>query len=361
MKPVEIDGSYGEGGGQILRTAVALSALTGKPVRVYNIRAKRPNPGLQAQHLTGVKAVAMISKARVDGLRIRSTEITMYPQRITGGNFSFDVGTAGSISLVLQSVLPALAFAAAPSSLKITGGTDVAWSPPIDYMRNVFFKLLAKMGYHVDCEVKRRGHYPKGGGQVVVYTHPVEKLSPITLMDLGEVQRIQGVSHCVRLPRHVAERQASTARRVLEAEGYRDVEIAVESYPPGRDPHLGPGSGIVLWAETSTGTVIGADALGERGKPAEKVGEEAAAKLLEELRLGAAVDKHASDMLIPYMAVADGSSSIKTSELTMHTATAIHVVESFLPVKFEVEGKLGSPAVIRVNGVGMRNPSLAQT
>ena len=349
---IEIDGSYGEGGGQILRTAIALSAVTGKPVKVYNIRAKRPKPGLQAQHLTGVKAVAMITKADVKGLQIGSMEVVFHPKVIQPGKYTFDVGTAGSISLVLQSLLPALAFAPAPVELEITGGTDVSWSPPIDYMRNVFIPMVGKMGYRIDMKTLRRGHYPKGGGKVVVRAEPVERLKPVELIEQGSVIKISGISHCVRLPKHVASRQAMAAKQVLQAKGFKDVELLEEYYPPEKDPHLGPGSGIVLWAHTSANTIIGADALGSPGKPAEKVGEEAATKLIEEISSGAAVDSHMGDMLIPYIALASGFSKIKVSKLTLHAQTAIAVVEKFLDVSFKVDGELEKTSTISVCGVG---------
>ena len=272
MSFIEIDGSYGEGGGQILRSSVALSALVMKPVHVFNIRAKRSNPGLRPQHVTAVRAVATISDALVKGLSIGSREIYFTPRRRAYGHFKFDVGTAGSISLVLQALLPAAAFAPGPCTFEIIGGTDVMRAPPIDYIRNVFLPWLRKMGYHVRIEVRRRGHYPRGGGHVISMTQPVKTLKPLTALERGKIVEIRGLSHCVKLPRHVAERQARSAEKVLKEAGFDNVKIDLEWYPPGRDPHLGPGSAIVLWAITDKGFIIGADALGERGKRAEIVG-----------------------------------------------------------------------------------------
>jgi RNA 3'-terminal phosphate cyclase (ATP) len=164
-KVIEIDGSFGEGGGQVLRTAVALSALLGREVHIKNIRAKRPNPGLRAQHMTAVKAVAALCDAETIGLEIESTELSFMPRKIVSGSFKFDVGTAGSISLVLQALMPAGAFSSGGTEFEITGGTDVRWSPTIDYVRFVILPMLSRLGYAAELKLIRRGHYPKGGGK----------------------------------------------------------------------------------------------------------------------------------------------------------------------------------------------------
>jgi len=353
---VEIDGSFGEGGGQILRTSLALSALLGRPVRIYNIRAKRPRPGLQRQHLVSVRAVAELSSARVEGLRLGSTEIVFYPGRIRGGRFRFDIGTAGSITLVLQAVLPVAAYAPEPVEMQITGGTDVPWSPPIDYVRFVLRRLLERMGYVFEAVLRRRGHYPRGGGLVVVRVpRPPGRLDAVDYGSRGRILAVEGLSHAVRLPRHVAERQAAAARRLLQRLGV-PVRIELEWYEPGRDPHLGPGSGIVVWAIAER-SVLGGDALGAKGKPAERVGEEAARKLLEDFETSAALDRHASDMLITYAAVACGESLLYGSRLTMHAWTNMHVVRKLAPeveMEFVEGGELDKPFKLRVHGLCLR-------
>jgi RNA 3'-terminal phosphate cyclase (ATP) len=350
---VRILGDMLEGGGQIIRTSIALSALTGEEVEIVNVRGKRSPPGLKAQHVTGIRAVAAISEAEVEGLEVGSMRLRFKPRTRGGGAFTFNVGTAGSISLVLQALMPAAAFAPKPLEAKITGGTDVKWSPTIDYIRMVTLPILAKMGYKAELKVERRGHYPRGGGQVAFKAYPIEKLNPITLEERGTVIKIDGRSHCVRLPSHVAERQAEAASRLLRNAGFEKVNVELESYPPESDPHLGPGSGITLYAPTSTGTIIGADAIGEKGKPAEKVGEEAASKLLADLKTGMALDRHMGDMIIPYIAVADGKSEITVSQLTLHTMTNIKVTEAITGAQFKVQGELGKPARIEVNGIGL--------
>jgi len=353
---IEIDGSIGEGGGQVLRTSIALSALIGKPVKVFNIRARRPNPGLKAQHATGIKAVAEIARAKTEGVHVGSKTIVFSPTGLRGGRYRFDVGTAGSISLVLQSIMPAAAFAPEAMELEVKGGTDVAWSPPIDYLSNVALPNLSIMGYKAELKMERRGHYPKGGGIVKATILPVKKLKSVRLLKRGGIGLVEGISHAVRLPSHVAERQARSAERLLRREGF-DVKIRLETY--GRhDPHLGPGSGIVLWAKTGAGTVIGADSLGERGKPAEKVGEDAASKFLEEVRSGAPIDRHMGDMIIPFIAVAEGTSEVKVSKLTLHLLTNIQITEMILGVKFNVEGGKDEAGIVEVEGLGLENENL---
>jgi RNA 3'-terminal phosphate cyclase (ATP) len=348
MSAIEIDGSVLEGGGQILRTALALSAILGKPIRVFNIRARRSNPGLQQQHLTGVLAAARIANAQVIGAVKGSTELTFKPGRIGCGGFRFDIGTAGSVTLVIQTILPILVFAPCESTVTITGGTDVPWSPPIDYVRFVMLPMLGLFGVKAEVRLVRRGHYPRGGGEVVLTVRPSE-LRAVNAVEFGNLVEIRGLSHAVRLPAHVARRQADSARDTLIKAGISvPIEISLETYEQGRDPHFGPGSGIVLWARSDRGYVKGADALGERGKPAEVVGEEAANRLLENLRSNMALDEHMGDMVIPYMVLARGKSAVGVSRITLHTLTNIYVVERMMDVKFVVDGAEGKPGIIRV-------------
>jgi len=208
------------------------------------------------------------------------------------------------------------------------------------------------MGYKVEIEVIRRGHYPKGGGLVTVKTHPISRLKPINRVRRCDVVEIQGISHAVKLPSHVAQRQAKAAEDYLKSKGYHKVNIDVETYELGKDPHLGPGSGIVLWAICSNGCILGSDALGAKGKPAEVVGREAAEGIVRELESGMCFDSHMADMLIPYIALAEGLSLIGVSNLTLHALTNIEITERILGVKFEIDGKEGSPSKIGVKGLG---------
>jgi len=212
------------------------------------------------------------------------------------------------------------------------------------------------MGYRGEVECVQRGHYPRGGGIVRAHIEPLEKLQALRLTEPGRVVHVAGVAHCVRLPAHIATRMAHAASKALIKAGHAKVDIKAESYPPTQDPHLGPGTGITLWAETESGAILGASSLGERGKLAEQVGREAAESLIEQLQTGRAVDRHLTDQLVPYLALAGGESEITSAELTSHALTNIALVEQILGVRFEVEGELKQPGRIRVEGLGHTKP-----
>ena len=350
---IEIDGSHGEGGGQILRTSISLAALTMNSIRITDIRAGRPKPGLKKQHLAGIKLAGKLVNAEIIGAEIGSKEVEFVPKKRTHGKFSQDVGTAGSLSLLLQAVLPPAALSPEPVQFNLKGGTDVAWSPPIDYMSHVFAWALEKMGPRTEFDVHRRGHYPRGGGEVLASIEPVKHISPLKMVEFGELKYIRGISHCVRLPSHVARRQAKSAEERLQKKVMEDIDIRVETYPKNSDPHLGAGSGIVLWAESTDGYRLGADSLGERGKRAEIVGEEAAQHLLEEISAGMAVDVHLADMLVPYLAIAEGTSKIGVSEISSHLRTNIWVAEQILGVEYKLETKPDGTGILSIKGVGI--------
>ncbi len=327
-----IDGSFGEGGGQILRTSVAMAAITETPVRIRNIRSNRPNPGLSAQHLTAIEAVASLTGAEVSGLAIRSTEVTFVPGEIRGGAYRLNIGTAGSISLLLQCLIPVALHSPETVLFDITGGTDVNWSPPIDYLRHVTLPALALAGCGVEIEVLRRGYYPRGGGQIRAVITP----SWISGVDFErmDANTVYGCSHASRLPEHVVNRQRNAAAVRLEAHGY-SADIVTEHNPAAPKGSRGSsgstGSGITLWCG-----LMGGSALGERGKPAEVVGSDAADSIIRELDCGASVDVYLADQLIPYMAIAKAG-SFTTRELSLHTKTNIRVCEQFTDAKFEIE------------------------
>jgi len=342
---IRIDGSYGEGGGQIIRTAVALSAVTGTEVTISNIRINRPKPGLKAQHMTAIRTAADMTGARLSGLKPGSTELTFSPGDISGGHYNMDIGTAGSITLLLQCLMPVASAAQEPVSLEITGGTDVAWSPPVDYMSHVLLPVLLAMGLECSIELYRRGYYPRGGGRVTAIIHP-SALQAVVLdkederdtkkeetekeKEVGkeiEPCTVAGISHSSNLPPHVARRQADTAATALEKAGYSSsIDTRLASVPS-------TGSGITLWCGHAGGS-----ALGKRGLPAEKVGKAAAREIITELDSGATVDVHLADQLIPYMGLAGGG-SFTVREVSGHTRTNIWVVEQFLGVEFRIEEK----------------------
>ncbi len=327
---IEIDGSYGEGGGQILRISVALSAVTGKSVKIVKIRAGRKKPGLAAQHLTAIRSVGEMCGARIDGLNIGSQTVEFHPGELRGGRFRFDIGTAGSITLVFQACfLPALN-APAKSVLTVTGGTDVRWSPPMDYFQNVFLPMVGKMGVFAKVESVKRGYYPKGGGKVILHIEPKDALSPLQLEDLGGPLTIKGISHVSNLPDHIPERMTKSAKKDLIRLGRPDIVSKIFS----GDEAFGQGGAIVLWAENED-TVLGGNATAERGVKAETVGEIASKELWKEIKSGATLDIHVSDQILPYMAMADGESSFLVREVTNHTKTNMWLIEQFFDVEFK--------------------------
>jgi RNA 3'-phosphate cyclase len=337
---IEIDGSHGEGGGAIARISTALSALTSKPIHISNIRANRPKSGLAPQHLSAIMAIANLTNARYKGLEIGSNEVYFWPKHLKGGDFTIDIKTAGSVTLVLQAFMIPAAFAKSRVFITIKGGTDVRWSPSVDYLKNVTLPILKFMGYDAKMDLIQRGHYPRGGGIVRVTINPIQKLKPSKFLDI-EIKEIKGISHCVKLPEHVALRQAKSAEDVLKTEGY-EADIKIET----SNRALGPGSGIVLWTE-GTNRVAGSS-IGEPRKKAELVGKEAAKELLYHISKKTAIDKYMGDQIIPYIAIA-GNSEIKTAELTSHTNTNVYVVEKITGKKFFLEGNLGEIATIKVD------------
>jgi len=329
---IEIDGSYGSGGGQILRTAAGLSALTGKPCRVFNIRAKRRNPGLREQHLQAIRAVSRMCSGKLTGAEIGSQEITFEPGRIKEGELLVPISTAGSVGLVLQALL--IPSSKSGAKIKLSGGgTCGKWAPPISYIQNVLANFLSEMGYKVNIKVLREGFYPKGGAEVEVIAAPAV-WKPVEIIKRGGVLTIGGISKASLSlkEQRVAERQVDASQKVLY-EYFRILPAIEIEYSPS----LCPGSSLQLWIDTEHFLRIGASATGEIGKKAEEVGREAARNLIKEYE-GGGVDSHAADQLLPYMALAGGK--IKASRVTEHCRTNAFVIEKFLPVKFKIEGTL---------------------
>lgn len=341
-----LDIDCGSGGGQLARTAVALSAVLGKSVCLFNIRKTRPKPGLKAQHLAGLDAVRELCDGKLEGAKMGSEELWFYPGKIRGGHLKVKIPTAGSIGLVLQSVLLPSFFAQNPVELGITGGsTASSWSPPVEYMQNVFLPLLAMFGCSAKLDIIRRGYYPSGGAEVVARIEPLDSLKPIEVLDSGGVRSVSGIVHSAKSlePGKVGERIETSARKAAFEKLGREAKIELE-YSQTQSP----GCGIVLWANCGK-SVIGADVLGERGKKAEDVGRECAQKLAAELSGG--VDIHAGDMLIPYMAIASGKSAIRVPRMTEHMRANIALTEKIAGVNFSVDEKSN---VISVDGLSLR-------
>lgn len=347
---LRVDGAQGEGGGQVLRTALALSAIQGVPVEIHSIRARRKNPGLQAQHLTAVRALAEICGAEVEGATLGSPRLRFAPGTLRPGDFRFEVGTAGSVALVLQAILLPLAVAPGASRIVLTGGTHVPWSPPIHYVSEVWFPALALMGISARLTLLRWGFYPGGGGQVTVEVAGSATLRPVSLVSRASVVRLRGLSAVANLPRRIAERQQAQALRRLAAEGQQADVAVVEAEAAG------PGSFLLLVAEAGD-LRAGFSALGERGKPAERVAEEAAGGLCDFLKTEAACDPHLADQLILPMALARGTSRLTTSRVTPHLLTTLQIVQQVLGCPVQVGGEEGSAGHVTIQGVGTRAES----
>jgi len=356
---VVVDGSYGEGGGQVLRTALALAALTGRSTRIERIRAGRSKPGLRPQHLTAVRAAAAVCDACVEGDELGSQTVNFVPAGPPApGNYTFDVaeeaqeGSAGSVALVLQTVLLPLALAQGDSHLTLRGGTHVPWAPPASYLEHVFLPLLARMGLHAQIELVRWGFYPAGGGEIQVrVAGQAGSLQPILLDERGELRRVWGTAAVTNLPSHIPQRMAARAHNVLADAG---LSAQVE---PRRLRGAGPGAGIFLFAEYaasshSPAVVAGFTAYGRKGLPAERVAEAACQDLLGHHRSGAPADPHLADQLVLPMALAEGESRVRTSRVSQHLLTSIWVVRAFLARDIRVEGKLGASGTLVIEGRG---------
>ncbi len=336
---VEIDGSFGEGGGQILRTALSLSCITGKPVRIFNVRKDRRKAGLMPQHLVSVKAIIRISGAEVRGAEPGSPEVSLIPGPVAAGEYLFDIGTAGSVVLLLQTLLPPLLFAKAPSRLVLTGGTHVPFGPPFDYLRDVFSPWMARIGGHVSCEIEQYGFYPRGGGKITVRITPAVQVRGIDLPGKAAVLSVTGRSCVANLPISIAERQRKAASDPLAA---HSPAIDTASVPS-------PGKGTFLFIKVDTDAgPAGFSALGAIGKTAEEVGREASRDALAHIGSRAALDPRIADQLVLFLALAKESSTFTTSRVTRHLSTHLHVIRSILGTRYEIEGSVGEPGTVRL-------------
>jgi RNA 3'-terminal phosphate cyclase (ATP) len=332
---LEIDGSQKSGSGTILRLSIALAGIVGEPLHIYNIRHRRGQPGLRPQHLESVKTAAKLCNAETEGVKLGSGELWFKPDGIISGEVRAEIGTAGSISMLLLTILPLCVYAKGSIRIHVVnGGTDVRHAPTINYLKYVFLLMLEQMGFKASLTVKKYGYYPKGMGEAILDIGSISKLAPLTIEEFGEIEEIEGISVCTFLEdRRVAERQAETAKSVLRDHGYASKIRVVND----RSNPLQKGSSLILWAKTSAGALFGGDAIGEVRKTSETVGREAAENLLMEIDAGATVDVHLADLLVPYVALAEGgASSYLAREMTEHLDTNIWLVEKILGVKFQV-------------------------
>ena len=370
---IHVDGSHGEGGGQILRTSLSLSAITGQPLRIERIRAGRRQPGLRPQHVTAARATAAICGARLQGDAIGSQTLLFQPQHAPrAGRYEFDVreaaqgGSAGSVTLIFQTLLLPLALAEGTSELILHGGTHVAWSPPFHYLQHVYLPAIARLGIETEVELVQWGFYPQGGGQIKATIrgygigergeglgddrtspnpHP---LTPFTLTERGALTRHWGLSATSKLPEHIRKRMRERALERLRPVGVRaEIELLDAPSP-------GPGAGIFLFAEyegaAGEPVTAGFSGFGRRGKRAEAVADEAAEAFLAYHRSDAPVDPHLADQLILPLALSGCPATFRASEITRHLLTNVWVVRQFLAVQVTVEGKEGAQGIVGLSG-----------
>lgn len=310
---IEVDGSIGEGGGQVLRTALSVACVLQKKVRIYNIRAGRGTPGLRAQHLAVCKLLAEMTDAAVSGAEIGSQEITFEPKGIAGGSFSFDIGTAGSCTLLLQAALPVMLSAKKECRLEIDGGTHVRGAPTFEYFEQVFLPAARRFGAKCSVEMERAGFYPKGGGKIIAGTSP-SKMAGCEILPAGHTQAAYEIITSA-LPPHVAEREEKKIIHALHAAG-----IKADGKKSAAAASCA-GNALAVWSGC-----IGVSAVGEAGKPAEKVAGEACEAFISEVNSGAAVDSHLADQLLTYAALASGRMEFSTSKYTPHLITNAEVL-----------------------------------
>jgi RNA 3'-terminal phosphate cyclase (ATP) len=353
LNTLEVDGSHGEGGGQVLRTALSLAALTGTELLAHSIRAGRSRPGLAAQHLTAVHAAADVCGATLEGDAIGSQQLRFTPGPVVPGEYEFDVArlqpSAGSATLVLQTLIPPLLFAASASQVVIHGGTNVPWSPPVEFVQGVFVPALAALGVGLTVTCPRGGWYPSGGGELRATIEPLGgALGPVDLMDPGELRELSVISTVsADLPEHIAARQMRAALAELPS------EFAQRARLETRRPEGGPGTCLAINGRFASG-FAGANALGERRKPAEEVGREAAAAWSAFMASGAGVDRRLADQLLLYAALAHGTSRFTSEASTSHLRTNAWVIEQFLGPRITLDGD--SPARVTVTGAGFTHP-----
>ncbi|KAF9262186.1 RNA 3'-terminal phosphate cyclase [Marasmius fiardii PR-910] len=358
-----IDGSVLEGGGQILRNAIALSGLISKPVTVQNIRAGRQQPGLKNQHRTGLELAAQIASAELVGATNGSSEVHFTSSKTSEAvssdpiHYDADSVTAGATTLLLQISLPLLLFVSNRRTLTLKGGTNATQAPQVDYTQNVFLPMIRNhFGVsNVELDIKRRGYFPKGGGELFVEIEPVAgPLRNMRCLERGNVRSISGIAHLAGLPNNLGRDMVKGAADKLKEAGYSEVNI--EYKREKNEDTVGAGSGIVLWAELDGGGFLGASAVGKKGVHAIKVGEEAAGSLIQQLDAGGCVDEWLQDQLILYMALAEGNSEVLCGRrgLTLHTKTAMWVMEQLTDAKFDIEETPGGQTIIRCKGIGYR-------
>lgn len=343
-----IDGSFGEGGGQIVRSSLALALVTGRPVVIDNIRARRQKPGLRQQHLTAVRAAAEVGQAEVLGAKVGSSRLDFRPTRVVPGAYRFDVGTAGSTTLVLQTVLPALLVATGESTIDLQGGTHNPFAPPFDFLAEAYLPLINRLGPRVTARLERHGFYPAGGGRFRVHARPQPQLGRLELTQRGELKRRRVSALVARLARHIGERECRT---IAELTGWDEREMEVVEI----DDSPGPGNAVLIELEFEhiTEVFVG---FGQRGVRAETVAQRAAQAALDYLDAGAPVGEHLADQLLLPLAIAahlgTGGGVFRTTHLSLHSTTHIGLLEKFMDLSITTEKRGENDYLVRVERGG---------
>jgi RNA 3'-terminal phosphate cyclase (ATP) len=332
MKTLHIDGSRGEGGGQVLRTSLALSMITNTPIRITHIRARRAKPGLMRQHLTAVQAAAGISKAHVEGAAVGAKEITFTPSAVTPGDHHFAIGTAGSTTLILQTVLPALILAPGPSRLTLEGGTHNPMAPPFEFLDRAFLPLLERMGARVEATLERPGFYPAGGGRLIAKVQPAQELQGLDLLERGDIRGRRGTVLLANLPGHIANREV---QKLQELTSWENAAFEIRKVDAA-----GPGNAVLLELASDNVTEV-FTAFGECGVAAETVAERAVREMRSYLAADVPVGEHLADQLLLPLALA-GSGSFRTLPLSLHAQTQVELIPEFLDVRIGVEMEDGA-------------------
>jgi RNA 3'-terminal phosphate cyclase (ATP) len=340
---IEIDGSFGEGGGQILRTSLALALVTGKAFHLRNVRARRPKPGLQPQHLMSVRAAATIGKAEVRGAALKSQDLVFEPGPVSAGRYHFAIGTAGATGLVLHTIyLPLALRGDGPSELVLEGGTHVSTSPCFHFLDSTWRAYLEAIGLSMKLKMVRPGFYPRGGGTVEVHIQPAAKLGGLKLLEGGPVKKVTGLSAVASLPEEIGKRQARRATNRLRSLGL-PVAIREESWASG------PGTVLAVELDTSPAPTL-FFGLGARGKPAERVADEAADQAIAYLNAApAAVDSHSADQIVLPLALADGPSEFSVACVTQHLLTNIAVIQQFVERRITCSASEGCSGIICID------------
>ena len=336
---INIDGSYGEGGGQIVRTSLSLAMITRQSLKLVNIRGGRKKSGLRPQHLTAVQACASVCGAKVVGAKLGARNLSFTPGPIAPSSYEFHIGTAGAATLVLQTILPPLSLARGISNLVVSGGTHVPWSPTYHYFEQVFIATINRLGFRCEPQLNRWGWYPKGGGEIQTRVESHKPSESFNLQQPFELRRVTGISASSRLPEHIRVRQKKQLQLRLKKAG---IEANIELLDVRA---RNPGTLVFLCAQGKD-SVAGFSSLGARGKRAEQVADEAADALFYFLESKAALDSNLADQILIYLANIPGEHQFTTTRITQHLLTNAWVIEKFLPVQLEIVGDLGETGTV---------------